>query len=48
MLDLITLLAAPAAALMLAQPFGMHFRAAPAGDRQMRPCTSSAAPANRL
>src|SRR2546422_1280939 len=36
MLDLITLLAAPAAALMLALPFGMHFRAAPAGDRQSR------------
>src|SRR2546430_13817035 len=35
MLDLITLLAAPAAALMLALPFGTHFRP-PAGDRQMR------------
>src|SRR2546427_5547248 len=35
MLDLITLLAAPAAALMLALPFGTHFRR-PAGDRQMR------------
>src|SRR5438309_5731319 len=34
MLDLITLLAAPAAALMLALPFGMHLRAAE--DRQMR------------
>src|SRR5437879_4757535 len=36
MLDLITLLAAPAAALMLALPLGMHFCAAPAGDRQSR------------
>src|SRR5206468_12514342 len=35
MLDLITLLAAPAAALMLALPFGMHLRIT-AGDRQMR------------
>src|SRR5436309_14492659 len=35
MLDLITLLAAPAAALMLALPFGTHFRPA-AGGRQMR------------
>src|SRR5438093_10043463 len=35
MLDLITLVAAPAAALMLALPFGTHFRP-PAGERQMR------------
>src|SRR5256885_2009689 len=35
MLDLITLLAAPAAALMLALPFGMHLRTT-AEDRQMR------------
>src|SRR5213594_2760366 len=35
MLDLITLLAAPAAALMLALPFGMHPRTT-AEDRQMR------------
>src|SRR2546427_4338679 len=35
MLDLIALLAAPAAALMLALPFGMHLRTT-AEDRQMR------------
>src|SRR6266571_6603671 len=35
MLELITLLAAPAAALMLALPFGMHLRTT-SEDRQMR------------
>jgi len=35
MIDLVTLLLVPAAAAMLALPFGMHVRA-PAKDRQMR------------